>query len=134
MELDEANAVDEYIARFPEGVRALLTQLRDVIRGAAPEAEEVISYAMPAYKLHTILVYFAGYEGHIGFYPCPAGIEAFKHEFTAYKWAKGSVQFPVSEPLPVDLITRIVRFRADQETEKARMKRARPAKRTQSAS
>lgn len=103
--------IDQYIETFPSNVQVVLKQLREIIRNAAPEAEEVISYKMPAYKQNGMLVYFAGYKNHIGFYPTGTGIEAFKEEFTPYKWSKGAVQFPIDKPLPVELITRIVQFR-----------------------
>jgi uncharacterized protein YdhG (YjbR/CyaY superfamily) len=119
------DSVDAYIAGFPEDVRALLTRMRETIQQAAPDAEERISYRMPAYKLQGILVYFAGYGKHIGFYPTASGVEAFKHELTRYKCAKGSVQFPIDEPLPLDLVTRIVRFRAEEDGAKAGGRRGR---------
>lgn len=103
--------IDQYIADFPEKTQKLLQQLRSTILKAAPEAQEVISYKMPAYKYHGMLVYFAGYENHIGFYPTPAGISAFKEELAGYKMAKGSVQFPTDMPLPLQLITKMVEFR-----------------------
>lgn len=103
--------VDEYIARFPSGTKKLLRQMRSAIRKTAPGAEEVISYQMPAYKLNGMLVFFAGYEHHIGFYPSGSGIAAFKKELSVYKGAKGSVQFPLDKPLPLQLITRIVKLR-----------------------
>lgn len=106
--------VDEYIAQFPEATQMLLNKMREIITSAAPDAVESISYAMPAYKLNgKPLVYFAGYKNHIGFYATPTGHEAFKDELSKYKQGKGSVQFPVNEPLPVDLIKRIVIFRAE---------------------
>jgi uncharacterized protein YdhG (YjbR/CyaY superfamily) len=106
--------VDFYIADFPAETQELLQQLRDTIKKAAPEAEEGISYQMPAYKLNGMLVYFAGYKNHIGFYPTGSGIEAFKHKMTAYKTSKGTVQFPLNQPLPLDLITEMVRFRVSE--------------------
>ncbi|SDE20878.1 Uncharacterized conserved protein YdhG, YjbR/CyaY-like superfamily, DUF1801 family [Mucilaginibacter pineti] len=117
--------IDEYITGFPANVQQLLEQLRAIIKAAAPQATEVISYAMPAFKQHTVLVYFAGYANHIGFYPTSSGIEAFKEEFTArnYKWSKGAVQFPLNQPLPAELITRIVKFRLNQDMEKAKAKK-----------
>jgi uncharacterized protein YdhG (YjbR/CyaY superfamily) len=118
-------SIDDYIARFPANVQQLLEQVRDTIGTAAPQAKEVISYAMPAFKQHSVLVYFAGYTNHIGFYPTSSGIEAFKDDFIAsnYKWSKGAVQFPLDQPLPVDLITRIVTFRLNQDTERAKAKK-----------
>lgn len=103
--------IDEYIAAFPPDVREKLEKLRKVIKEAAPGAEEKISYQMPAFYLHGVLVYFAAYKKHIGFYPTPAGIEAFKRELSEYKGSKGAVQFPLDKPLPYDLIKRIVEFR-----------------------
>jgi uncharacterized protein YdhG (YjbR/CyaY superfamily) len=111
--------VEEYIAGFPENIRVLLVQLRDTIRNAAPEAEEVISYKMPAYKLDGILVYFAAFKNHIGFFPTASGIEAFKKELSAFKCSKGTVQFPLNDKLPVGLITEIVRYRVRVNLEKA---------------
>ncbi len=114
--------IDHYIADFPPPTRELLEQLRSTILKAAAGAEEVIGYKMPAYRLHGVLLYFAGYKGHIGFYPSGSGIEAFKKELSVYKGAKGSVQFPLDKPLPVALITKIVKFRVKENLEKAKEK------------
>lgn len=116
----KADNVDSYISDFPPATQALLEKLRETIRKAAPDAEECISYAMPAYKLSGMLVYFAGYVGHIGFYPGAAGIAEFLDEITQYKHAKGSVQFPLDKPLPVKLITKIVKFRRQQNLERVK--------------
>lgn len=105
---------DDYISQFPEKQQAALEQIRKTIKAAAPAAEEVISYQMPAYKQNGMLVYFAGYENHIGVYPTPSAIEAFKKELAVYKGAKGSVQFPIDQPLPIGLIKKIVRFRVKE--------------------
>ena len=106
--------VDSYIASFPPATQKLLVQMREAIRAVAPQAEESISYRMPAYKLNKKpLVYFAGYKNHIGFYATPTGHEAFKEELSNYKQGKGSVQFPLNEPLPLKLIRRIVAFRVN---------------------
>jgi uncharacterized protein YdhG (YjbR/CyaY superfamily) len=112
--------VDDYIAAFPVATQTLLLQLRATITKAAPGAKETISYQMPAYKYHGALVYFAGYDRHIGFYPTASGIAAFKTELSAFKSAKGSVQFPLDKPLPLRLITRIVKFRVKENARKAR--------------
>ncbi|MFB9275438.1 iron chaperone [Cohnella cellulosilytica] len=112
-------SIDEYIADFPPEIRDKLSQIREVIREAAPEATEKISYQMPTFDLHGNLVHFAAFKNHIGFYPAPRGIEAFKEELAAYKGAKGSVQFPLDRPLPLDLIGRIARFRAEENKERA---------------
>jgi len=116
-------SVDSYISSIPEPTQALLQQLRTAIKTAAPEAEEVISYQMPAYKYHGILVYFAGYMNHIGFYPTSSAIEVFKTELKIYKFAKGSVQFPINKPLPLELIDRMVKFRTMENWDKAQMKK-----------
>jgi uncharacterized protein YdhG (YjbR/CyaY superfamily) len=113
---------DSYIAVFPESTKKKLQQLRSIIKKAAPAAEEVISYNMPAYKLNGILVYFAGYENHIGFYPTSLPMQVFKEELTDYKTSKGAIQFSLDEPLPVDLIKRIVKFRIEQ-TQQQKLKK-----------
>lgn len=110
----KAQNIDQYIAAFPGEVQTLLRQMRDTIRKAAPEAEETISYAIPTFKLKGNLVHFAAFKKHIGFYPGPSGIEAFKKEFSAYEGAKGSVQFPFDEPLPLTLVTKVVKFRVKE--------------------
>lgn len=119
----KAKNVDEYIAAFPGATQQLLKQMRATIRKAAPDAEEVISYGMPGYKLNGVLVYFAGYENHIGFYSTPTGNDAFTKQLAAYKTGKGSVQFPLDKPLPLALITRIVKFRAKENLLKAKAKK-----------
>lgn len=111
------SVVDAYILNFPAEVREKLEELRAIIRAAAPEAEETISYGMPAYKRHKVLVYFAGYKGHVGLYPTGQGIEAFAQELGPYVWSKGAVQFPLDVPLPEDLIRRMVRYRLEREEE-----------------
>jgi len=109
---------DEYISVFPETTQKILQQVRNTIKKAAPKAAEVISYNMPAFKQNTVLVYFAGYDNHIGFYPTPSALEAFKKEIAVYKSSKGAVQFPLNEPLPLALITKMVKFRVEQTQEK----------------
>ena len=113
-EAKKFNSVEEYISTFPEKTALLLETLRKVIKEEASEAEEVISYNMPAYKWNGILVYFAGYSRHIGFYPTGSGIEAFQKELSGYKWSKGAVQFPLDQTLPLDLVRKMVRFRIAQ--------------------
>jgi len=115
--------VDEYIATFPAGTKSILEDVRRTIKEAAPGAEELISYNMPALKLHGMLVYYATYKKHIGFYPTGSGIEAFKKELSVYKGAKGSVQFPLDKPLPLDLISDIVKFRVENNLEKGKKKK-----------
>ena len=114
--------IDEYIAGFPKEIQKLLEQIRNTIKQAAPEAEEAIKYAMPTYVLNGNLVHFAAFKNHIGFYPVPSGIEAFKQELSVYKGAKGSVQFPLDKPMPLDLITKIVKFRVEENLVKAKTK------------
>ncbi len=110
-----AQSVDEYIDRFEGEVKSRLSKMRTLVRTEVPDAQESIAYGMPAYKLRgKPLVYFAGYDHHVGFYATPNGHEAFKDEFAAYKQGKGSVQFPNDQPLPVDLIKRVVRYRREQ--------------------
>jgi len=115
--------IDAYIAGFPRGTQKLLEQLRATIKKAAPLAEEVISYGMPAFKLNGMLVWFAAHTKHIGFYPRISGIAAFKKELSIYKVAKGSVQFPLDKPLPLGLITKIVKFRVKENLERALLKK-----------
>lgn len=117
--------IDEYIAAFPEEARELLEKVRRTIREATPDAEEAIKYQIPTFTLHGNLVHFAAFKNHIGFYPAPSGIEAFKEELSAYKGAKGSVQFPLDQPIPFDLIRKIVRFRAEENMTKAEAKKKR---------
>lgn len=115
--------IDEYIAGFPEPIQTLLQQVRATIWEAAPNAEEAIKYAMPAFVLHGNLVYFAAYKNHIGFYATPTGHEAFADELSVYKQGKGSVQFPLDKPLPLDLIRRIVVFRVEENERKKKAKK-----------
>ena len=118
--MKKASNINQYIASFPKGVQKLLEQVRMTIRKAAPQAEEVISYGMPAFKLNGMLVWFAAHTNHIGLYPKATGIEAFKKELSRYKWAKGSVQFPLDKPLPLGLITKIVKFRVKENLQRAK--------------
>jgi uncharacterized protein YdhG (YjbR/CyaY superfamily) len=114
-----SGSIDDYIAGFPEGTQAMLQQVRELIRSVAPDATETISYAIPTFDLNgKHLVHFAGFAKHIGFYPVPSGMEAFKEELSVYKQGKGSVQFPLGQPLPLDLIRRIVEFRVAENLRK----------------
>ncbi len=117
--------VDDYLALQPAETRTKLEKMRQTIKAAAPGAEEVISYGMPAYKYQGILVYFAGYKNHIGFYPASSGIVAFEKEISAFENSKGTVRFPIEKPLPVGLITKIVKFRVKENQEKVRVKKKR---------
>lgn len=113
--------VDEYIAMFPKAVQERLIMMRQIIKKQAPEAEEKISYGMPAYHLNGPLVYFAGYAKHIGFYATPSGHEKFKKALSVYKQGKGSVQFPLEEALPVKLVEDIVKFRIKENATKVKL-------------
>ena len=114
------NTVEDYIKKLPDGVQGLLIKIQQIIKEKAPESVETISYGMPAYKLNNRpLVYFAAYKNHIGFYATPTGHQKFIKELSGYKQGKGSVQFPINEPIPYDLIGRIVEFRVkENETKK----------------
>lgn len=114
--------VDEYIASFPKETQELLNEMRATIAKTVPKAEEVISYGMPAFKLRTVLVYFAGYKNHIGFYPTASGIREFQEKFGDYKSSKGAVQFPLDKPLPVKLIKEITKFRVAEDIANAKVK------------
>lgn len=115
-------SIDEYIANFPEETQKKLEELRAVIKKAAPDAEEKISYQMPTFFLKGNLVHFAAFKNHIGFYPTPSGIQAFQEELSGYEGAKGSVQFPIDSPLPLKLISRIVKFRVAENLKNAELK------------
>ena len=107
-----AKDIDAYIAEFAPATREALEEIRELVRASAPDAVETMAYAIPTFDLNgKHLVHFAGYDKHVGFYPTPSGIEEFKEELKPYKTAKGSVQFPLAEPLPRDLIRRMVEFR-----------------------
>lgn len=120
MEKTATKTIDEYIHHFPAETQTILQQVRQAIHQAAPDAKEVISYKMPAFKQNKVLVYFAAYKNHIGFYPTGLGIETFKDEFGDYKWSKGAVQFPLDKPMPLDLIIRITKFKAQNDLEKSK--------------
>lgn len=120
------SSIDEYIATFPPYVQEKLEQMRATIRAAAPDAVEKVSYGMPTFALKGNLVHFGAFKTHIGFYPTPGGIEKFKDELAGYKSAKGSVQFPLDEPLPLDLVRRIVEFRVAENLGKSGRKVAEP--------
>jgi len=118
------NNTDEYIAGFSADIQTILNQVRLTIRLAAPEAEESIAYGMPAYKLkEKPLVYFAGFKNHIGFYATPSGHSEFAKELSKYKQGKGSVQFPLDQPIPYELIAQIVEFRVVENLEKGKTKK-----------
>jgi uncharacterized protein YdhG (YjbR/CyaY superfamily) len=113
-----SKTIDEYITQFPVDVQLILQRLRGVIKETAPSAVEKISYQMPGFYLKGMLVWFAGHKNHIGFYPTAEGIEAFKTELTPYKFSKGAVQFPIDQPIPYDLIRKIVLHRVEKNLNK----------------
>ena len=115
--------IDGYISQFPEDVQAVLEDVRATIRQVAPDAKEVISYQMPAFKQHGILVYFAAWKKHIGLYPPISGDKALEKAIARYAGPKGNLQFPLDEPMPIDLIERIVRLRVKQDAAKAAARR-----------
>jgi uncharacterized protein YdhG (YjbR/CyaY superfamily) len=112
--------MDEYIGAFPKNVQDILQKLRGVIRESAPQAEEAISYGIPTFKLNGNLVHFAAYKNHIGFYPTSSAIMAFKKKLSPYKQSKGTVQFPIDKPIPLDLVKKIVRFRVKENLDSRR--------------
>ena len=114
--------IDEYILLFPENVREKLNEMRQTIRQSAPEATEKISYRMPSYEFNGMLVYFAAHTSHIGFYPFASAIKAFSSELTPYRTSRGGIQFPYKNPLPLDLIKRIVDYRVKENLHKAEVK------------
>ncbi|HUV62959.1 MAG TPA: DUF1801 domain-containing protein [Sedimentisphaerales bacterium] len=115
-------SIDEYMAGFPPDVQDTLQEIRRTIRKAAPDAEETVKYGIPTFTLKGNLVHIGAYKKHIGFYPTPTGIEKFKNELSIYKRSKGAVQFPLNEPIPFDLISRIVKFRVWENLERAEAK------------
>lgn len=120
---DKPENVDRYLASFPEEIRRQLSQIRTAIREGAPEAEEVISYGMPAFRQNGMLVYFAAFSNHLSFFPGASGIEAFREELQPYKCSKGTVQLPFDKPLPLDLIKKITAFRVAENLEKKKHKK-----------
>jgi uncharacterized protein YdhG (YjbR/CyaY superfamily) len=112
--------IDAYIATFPVSVQFLLEELRDTIKQVALEAGETISYQIPTFTLKGNLVHFAGFKNHIGFYPTPSAIKAFKSDLAGFEWAKGSIKFPIEKPLPLDLVRKIVAFRVKENLELAK--------------
>jgi len=115
-------SIDEYISTFPAETQKILQELRATIKAAAPNAEERISYQMPAFYLNGNLVYFAAFKNHISFFPTSSGVDAFKDELAAYAGSKGTVRFPSDKPIPLDLISKIVSFRVNENLKKAEMK------------
>jgi uncharacterized protein YdhG (YjbR/CyaY superfamily) len=125
--MDESQAeytnIDEYIAQFPPDVREKLREMRRLIKEAAPEAVETIGYQIPTFKQNGNLVHFAAFKNHIGFYPAPSGIEAFDEELAPYKAGKGTIQFPLDQPIPAAIVQKVVRYRVAENEAKAARKR-----------
>jgi len=114
--------MDEYISTFPKNVQDILEKMRHTIREVAPKAEETINYQMPTFKLNGNLVHFAAYKKHIGFYPTPSGIDAFRKELSPYELSKGTIKFPIDKPIPFDLVRRIVVYRVKENLKKGKKK------------
>jgi len=117
--------VDQYFSAFPTSTKGLLNKMRETIKGVTPEAEELISYNMPAFRWNGMLVWYAAYKEHIGFYPTPSAIKTFAADLRRYKTSKGAIQFPINESIPTSLVKKIVKFRMKQNLEKARAKELR---------
>lgn len=115
--------VDEYISTFPKDIQKILEQVRQAIKKSAPEAQETINYQIPTFRLNGNLVHFAAFKNHIGFYPAPSGLKAFRKEISKYKSSKGSVQFPIDEPMPISLISKIVKYRVKENSSKKIIKK-----------
>ena len=123
------NSVPEYIDNQPENTKSHLIKIRKAILNAAPNAIEIISYGMPAYKVHTVLVYFAANKNHIGFYPTATPIEVFEKELKLYKTSKGAIQFPLNKEIPIKLVEKIVQFRINEDEQSFLNKKQKLAKR-----
>lgn len=119
----QATTIDDYLANVPPDAREKLQEIRQIVKEEAPEADEAISYRMPAFKLHGILVYFGAFKDHVGLYPTSSPMDAFREELAGYKTSKGAIQFPLDRPLPVPLIRRIVQYRVKENLERTEQKR-----------
>ncbi len=121
-DMQGVESVDAYISSFPDDIQVKLGQLRELVRKCAPDATEKISYQMPTFYLSGNLVHFAAHTNHIGFYPTPSGVAKYEDELSDYKYSKGAIQFPLKEPLPLQLIEKIVRFRVEENLSKSKKK------------
>jgi Uncharacterized conserved protein len=115
--------VDQYLSAFPSNTKVLLKKMRETVKEVAPQAEELISYNMPAFRWNGMLVWYAAFKQHIGFYPTPSAIKTFAQELRQYKTSKGAIQFPIDEPIPTNLVKKIVKLRMKQNLEKAKTKK-----------
>ena len=113
-----SSEIDRYLSKFPKEIKEKLEQIRGIVKRIAPAAEEVISYKMPSFKLHGMLVWYNAHSNHIGLYPRASGVAVFSTELSSYKTSKGAIQFPLDEPLPLDLITRIIQYRVEENLKK----------------
>ena len=120
--MKEYTNINSFIAGFPKEIQAILERIRSTIQQAAPEAKEAIKYGMPTFVLNGNLVHFAAYKSHIGFYPAPSGIDTFIEELAPYRTGKGTLQFPIDKPIPLDLITKVVKFRVEENLKKRKKK------------
>jgi len=120
---DTPTTIDDYISAFPDEVQLVLKEFRKIVNDAAHDAEEKISYGIPTLFLNGNLVHFGGYKSHIGFYPGPGGITEFKDQLSDYELSKGTIKFPLSKPLPVEIISRITEYRATENRKKASLKK-----------
>ena len=121
--MEKFDTINAYYASFPEEVQAKMQEIHDVIKTAAPHAEECISYNMPAFKQNGVLVYYAAWKKHLGFYPTSSGVKIFEKELANFNWSKGTIQLPYNMPLPKELITKIVKLRLAENEEKALRKK-----------
>jgi uncharacterized protein YdhG (YjbR/CyaY superfamily) len=119
---NDYTSIDQYISTFPVSTQEILHELRAAIRESAPDAGEKISYQMPTFFQNGNLVHFAAYKNHIGFYPTPSGVRAFEAELKNYKTSKGAIQFPIDQPIPIELIKRIVKFRVQENSARSKKK------------
>ena len=120
--MKEYSSIDAYIADFPEEIKSILEQIRSTIRKEAPDAKEAIKYGMPTFVLNGNLVHFAAFKNHIGFYPAPSGIDAFIKELEIYRTGKGTIQFPLDKPVPFHLISKVVKYRVQENMNKKKSK------------
>ncbi len=118
----DSSVIDDYIANYPPDVQQILQKIRAIIREAAPEAQEKINYGIPTFTLNGNLVHYAGFKNHVGFYPTPSGVEKFKKQLSKYEGAKGSVKFPLDQPIPYELIRKIAEFRVKEQRAKTKKK------------
>ena len=119
--MKHAKSIDEYISLYPENVQTILKRMRQTIRDSAPEAVEIISYRIPTFELNGHLVHFAAFKNHIGFYPTSSGVEAFKTQLERYKTSRGTIQFPIDEPIPYGLVGKIVKYRVKENSGKKQL-------------